>query len=387
MPYLHGVNLIEINQGNRPIKTISTAVIGIVATADDADTNVYPLDTPVLLTRPSTGIGKAGTTGTLAACLKAISEQTNAPTIVVRVKEEATGAAQTTKVVGTLTSAGKRTGIQALLSAKTATGLTPRILAAPGLDTQAVTSALVSVAQKLRAFAYASAQGNTKEAAASYQANFGARELMLIWPDFSGFNTTTSQTETLHATAYAVGLRAKIDNDIGWHKTLSNIGVNGVTGINKDVFFDLMSSATDANYLNEHKITTLIRDNGFQFWGSRTCSVDPLFAFENYTRTAQVLIDTIGYAHKWAMDKPLTPGLASDIISGIDAKLKELTAQGYLLGGACWYNEDLNTQSTLKSGQLHLDYDYTPVPPLEQLGLRQKITDQYLIDFSKKITA
>lgn len=387
MPYLHGVNLIEINQGNRPIKTISTAVIGIVATADDADTNVYPLDTPVLLTRPSTGIGKAGTTGTLAACLKAISEQTNAPTIVVRVKEEATGAAQTTKVVGTLTSAGKRTGIQALLSAKTATGLTPRILAAPGLDTQAVTSALVSVAQKLRAFAYASAQGNTKEAAASYQANFGARELMLIWPDFSGFNTTTSQTETLHATAYAVGLRAKIDNDIGWHKTLSNIGVNGVTGINKDVFFDLMSSATDANYLNEHKITTLIRDNGFQFWGSRTCSADPLFAFENYTRTAQVLIDTIGYAHKWAMDKPLTPGLASDIISGIDAKLKELTAQGYLLGGACWYNEDLNTQSTLKSGQLHLDYDYTPVPPLEQLGLRQKITDQYLIDFSKKITA
>lgn len=151
MPYLHGVNLIEINQGNRPIKTISTAVIGIVATADDADTSVYPLDTPVLLTRPSTGIGKAGTTGTLAACLKAISEQTNAPTIVVRVKEEATGAAQTTKVVGTLTSAGKRTGIQALLSAKTATGLTPRILAAPGLDTQAVTSALVSVAQKLRA--------------------------------------------------------------------------------------------------------------------------------------------------------------------------------------------------------------------------------------------
>lgn len=385
--YLHGVKVVEINEGKRPIRTISTAIIGIIATADDADAKAFPLNKPVLITRLSQGLAKAGTTGTLKASLKAIADQTNALTVVVRVKEEATEATQNTKVIGGVSNTGQRTGIQALLSAKTALGVTPRILGAPGLDTQPVTTELVSVAQKLRAFVYARAVGNTKEAAATYQTNFGQRELMLIWPDFTGFNTTTSQTENLHATAYALGLRAKIDQEVGWHKTLSNVNINGVTGISKDVFFDLMSGATDANYLNSKKITTLIRDSGFQFWGSRSCSSEPLFAFENYTRTAQVLKDTIGYAHKWAMDKPLTPGLASDIVAGIDAKLKELTAQGYLLGGACWFNDDLNTETTLKDGQLWLDYDYTPVPPLEQLGLRQTITDRYLIDFSKKITA
>src|SRR5690606_40313061 len=34
---------------------------------------------------------------------------------------------------------------------------------------------------------------------------------------------------------------------------------------------------------------SLIQKNGFRFWGSRSCSDDPLFAFENYTRSAQVI--------------------------------------------------------------------------------------------------
>ncbi len=46
------------------------------------------------------------------------------------------------------------------------------------------------------------------------------------------------------------------------------------------------------------------------------------FAFENYTRTAQVLTDTMAEAHMWAVDKPLNPSLARDIIEGIRAKMR-----------------------------------------------------------------
>nr|WP_240315036.1 hypothetical protein [Chromobacterium haemolyticum] len=34
--YHHGVRVLEINTGTRPIRTISTAIIGMVCTADDA---------------------------------------------------------------------------------------------------------------------------------------------------------------------------------------------------------------------------------------------------------------------------------------------------------------------------------------------------------------
>ena len=73
--YLHGVRVIEINEGTRPIRTILTAVVGMVCTADDADALVFPLDTPVLITNVQTAVGKAGTTGTLSASMQAIDDQ------------------------------------------------------------------------------------------------------------------------------------------------------------------------------------------------------------------------------------------------------------------------------------------------------------------------
>ncbi|QOF91224.1 phage tail sheath protein [Pseudomonas lundensis] len=384
--YLHGVRVIELNDGTRPIRTIPTAVIGMVCTAEDADAAFFPLDTPVLITNVQTAVGKAGVKGTLAASLQAIADQTKPYTIVVRVKEGADEAETTSALIGTTTADGKYTGMKALLAAKARLGMVPRILGVPGLDSLPVATALASIAQQLRAFAYVSAWDcKTKEEVVAYRENFGAREMMVIWPDFMNFDTTTSKTTVASAVARALGLRAKIDQEIGWHKTLSNVPVNGVTGISADVFWDLQNPATDANYLNSNEVTTLINEGGYRFWGSRTCSDDPLFAFENYTRTAQILADTIAEAHMWAVDKPMHASLVRDIVEGINAKFRELISQGYLIGGSCWFPDDINEKDTLKAGKLYLDYDYTPVPPLEDLTLRQRITDRYLIDFASKI--
>lgn len=386
--YHHGVRVVEVNDGIRPIRTIATAVIGIVCTADDADAVAFPLNTPVLVTNIMTAIGKAGVDGTLAKTLDAIADHGAPIVVVVRVAEGLDQAATTTNVIGTVTVGGQYTGMQALLAAEAKIGVRPRILACPGLDTQDVAAALATIAQKLRAFAYVAAWNcDTVSAAIAYRANFSQRELMLIWPDFLAFNVATSATETAWATARAVGLRAKLDEDIGWHKTLSNIGVNGVTGITKDVFFDLQNPATDAGLLNADEVTTLVRRDGFRFWGSRTCSDDPLFAFENYTRTAQILADTIAEAHMWAVDKPMHPSLVKDIIEGINAKFRELKGLGYIIDANAWYNAEVNDATTLKSGKLYIDYDYTPVPPLENLVFQQRITDRYLVDFADRINA
>jgi hypothetical protein len=392
--YHHGVRVIEINEGIRPIRTIATAVVGLVATASDADAAFFPLNTPVLLTDVLSAIGKAGTLGTLASSLDAIADNASPVTVVVRVADgvgetdEQKQADQISKLVGTVTADGQYTGLKALLTAKAKLGVTPRILGVPGLDALPVASELVSIAQQLRAFAYVSAwECATKEEAVAYRDNFGARELMVIWPDFQTWNTTTNATVSAPAVARALGLRAKLDEQVGWHKTLSNIPVNGVTGISKPVFWDLQNPATDAGYLNENEVTTLIREGGFRFWGSRTCSDDPLFCFENYTRTAQVLADTIAEAHMWAVDKPMHPSLVRDIVEGVNAKFRELKNAGYIIDGQCWYDEAANEPATLKDGKLTLDYDYTPVPPLENLMFRQRITDRYLLDFAARINA
>ncbi|WP_459177417.1 phage tail sheath protein [Ewingella americana] len=386
--YHHGVRVVEINDGTRVISTVSTAIIGMVCTADDADPNVFPLDTPVLITNVLTAAGSAGKQGTLAASLLAIANQAKPVVVVVRVKEGEDEATTTTNIIGGTDATGMYTGMKALLSAQAELGVKPRILGVPGLDNLAVATALAAICQQLRAFGYISAHGcKTVPDVLKYRDNFSQRELMLIWPDFVAWNSVTSASDTAAATAYALGLRAKIDNDTGWHKTLSNVGVNGVTGLSASVYWDLQTLGTDADLLNKAGVTTLIRKEGFKFWGNRSCADDPLFAFENYTRTAQVLADTMAEAHLWAVDKPMTPTLIRDMIAGINAKFRELKSAGYIIDGTCWYDTDANDVDTLKAGKLFIDYDYTPVPPLEDLTLRQRITDKYLATFATAINS
>ncbi|RFT79971.1 phage tail sheath protein [Serratia marcescens] len=384
--YHHGVRVVEINDGTRVISTVSTAIVGMVCTAEDADASVFPLDTPVLITDVLAASGKAGKKGTLAASLRAIAEQAKPVTVVVRVATGKDAAETTSNIIGGANAEGRYTGMKALLSAQAELGVKPRILGVPGLDNQEVATALAGICQQLRAFGYISAYGcKTVQDATKYRDNFSQRELMLIWPDFVSWNTTANQSDIAYATARALGLRAKIDTETGWHKTLSNVGVNGVTGITASVFWDLQAPGTDADLLNQACVTTLIRKDGFKFWGSRTCSDDPLSLFENYTRTAQVLADTMAEAHLWAVDRPVTPSLVRDMIDGINAKFRELKSAGLIIDGTCWYDESANTKETLKAGKLFIDYDYTPVPPLEDLTLRQRITDRYLATFAASV--
>ncbi|MFS3592071.1 phage tail sheath protein [Klebsiella pneumoniae] len=387
----HGVQVVEINDGTRVISTVSTAIIGMVCTASDADAATFPLNKPVLITSVQSAIAKAGTKGTLAASLQAIADQSKPVIVVVRVAE-GTGddaEAQTiSNIIGGTDESGNYTGLKALLTAEAVTGVKPRILGVPGLDSLEVATALAPICQKLRAFGYISAWNcqNISEAML-YRENFSQRELMVIWPDFLAWDTTANATETAWATARALGLRAKIDQDTGWHKTLSNVGVNGVTGISASVFWDLQESGTDADLLNEAGVTTLIRKDGFRFWGNRCCSDDPLFLFENYTRTAQVIADTMAAGHMWAVDKPITATLIKDIVAGINAKFREMKTAGYIVDATCWFDESSNDAATLKAGKLYIDYDYTPVPPLENLTLRQRITDKYLANLVSSVNS
>lgn len=386
--YLHGVRVIEINQGTRTVRTIATAVIGVVCTADDADAQTFPLNKPVLITDPIAALAKAGKKGTLARTLDAIGDLVRTPTIVVRVADNTNPETVTTNIVGTVTEQGEYTGLKALLIANTVCGFKPRILAVPKYDNQAVATELASICKKLRAFAYISTAGaETRDAAVQYARNFGQRELMMIHGDFLSFNTATSKTDVDYAVARAVGLRAKIDKEIGWHKNISNVAIDGVTGVTKPMSFDIQDDSTDVNLLNSKNISVPLNFKGFRIYGGRTLSSDPLFAFEQSTRTAQIVADTFGEAFDWAIDKPLTPSLVKDMVEMINQKFRYWKNLGYLVDGNAWIDPEINTKDIIKDGKLYIDYDYTEMPSLENLNLRQRITDKYLMDFAAKVAA
>ncbi len=369
MPYYHGIKINEINTGVRSMATAATAVLGMVATASDADAAAFPLNQPVLVDDLPRAIGKAGD-GDFAATLQAIADQANAPTVVVRVAEGTDAEETEENIIGTTTAGGQLTGLQALLGAESLLGVRPRILGVPGLDSQPVATGLATIAQKLRGFAYTAAQGDTVAEVITYRENFGAREQMLIWPDFTDFSGS--------AIARAMGLRAKIDQQTGWHKTLSNVAINGVTGISKAVPFSILASdVTAASLLNDADITTLARLNGFRFWGNRTCSDEPLFAFESAVRTGQVLQDTIAEGLVWAIDKPITAGLVKDIVETINAAFRSLQSQGLIVGAEAWFDPAANPANALAAGKIVIDFEFTPCAPAESITINQRITDRF----------
>lgn len=231
----HGARVYGSTDLVTAINDVDSSVIGIVATADDADAELFPLNKPTLLTRVNDVLGKCGTTGTLYRALKAIADQVSTKVIVVRVAEhkEEDGKTQDQLVIGGSESDGSYTGMYALLVAEQdeSIGYRPRILAAPELDTEAVTKSLCVIAGKLRAFVYASCHGcNTMAEAITYRQKFNEREVMLLWPDFIAYNPKSGKNETFPAPAYACGLRAYIDHEQGWHKSLSNVPVKNVLG-------------------------------------------------------------------------------------------------------------------------------------------------------------
>jgi phage tail sheath protein FI len=387
MPFKHGITLTEISTGARTLTAVSTAILGLVATAPDADADTFPLDRPVLVTDIETAIGKAGLAGTLARSLRAIADQTRPVLVVVRVAEGADDAATASNVIGTTTAEGTKTGMQALLAAQAQLGVKPKILGTPGLETQAVTAALSVIAKQLRGFVYARALGATITEATAYRANFSERELMLLMPDFLAWDTAANANVTSYAAARAMGLRALIDEQTGPHKTLSNVAVSGEVGLTQDIHWDIEDMASDAGVLNAAQVTALIRsDSGFRFWGNRTCADDPLFVFESTVRVAQLLADTVARGMVWAMDKDLTPSLARDIVETVNGFFLDLKTSGVILGAKAWFDETDNPVDSLKAGKLRIDYDYAVPPPLEDLGFNQRITDSYFADFASQLS-
>lgn len=381
MTFQHGISITEAAGSLPGLVTVATAVIGLVATGPNTGATAarFPANTAVLITDMDAAIEDAGVTGTLKGALQAIRDQVKAPVVVVRVTPPAQAGDLPAAVIGGVTN-GVKTGMQALLAAQAQLGVQPRIVGAPGLETADVVAALAIVARKLRGMAYASAVGADATAAATFAGGFAQRELMLLYPD-----ALSAPGVTTYAAARALGLRAKIDQEQGWHKTLSNVPVDGVVGLTKDVGFDIQDSSCEATVLNNANVTALVRYNGFRFWGSRTTSSDPNFAFESAVRTAQVLQDTIADGLAWAIDKPLVPSLVKDIVSRINGEFAKLRARGMILGAKAMFIADLNPAGDLQQGKVRIDFEFTPVPPLEHVALTQSISDTFFAGFADAV--
>ncbi|MGJ8517588.1 phage tail sheath subtilisin-like domain-containing protein [Carnimonas bestiolae] len=216
----------------------------------------------------------------MAGALNAIGNLVSTPVVVVRVDEGTSGTgkkshqkrnSQSTliaNIVVTTIDDRQKTGMQAFLVTEAVMGVKPRILGVPSITDGGVTTNLVSIAKSLSGFAYANVATTNVSDAISDRQNLSSREFMPIFGDFTGVDTVSSNggTLTIPSVAVALGLRARINQNVGWHRCISNVSVDGVTGVTKPYSWNLQATGTDSDQLNQNQITALIRRNGYRFW-------------------------------------------------------------------------------------------------------------------------
>lgn len=382
--FLHGTRLVIEEDSYIELRAMATDVIGVVVTAEDADAEIFPLNRCVLVTDAKKAMLKAGKKGTLSETLKGIDEEVRAPIVVVRVAEGETDEETYANIIGKIDeTTDSYTGIKALELAKAQIGLQPRILGIPKYDKfEAVTKALQAYADKFYGFVYSSCSHcATIAEALLYRENFGNAYGMLFYGDLLQFDAETAIQREHYAVPKLLGLRAKLDQERGWHYSISNNQLSNVVGLSKEVSYaGINGYGTDANVLNEAGISCFVQDSGFRTWGNRTTSApDSSMYFEVSARSSQVIGITLAELLKnMLQDKPMTPALLDQFKQRGDSVLADWTRAGRILGGEIMLHPELNGNDALMSGRPDWVVDYTPAIPLESPGLTVRLTDKFV---------
>jgi phage tail sheath protein FI len=463
--FLHGVEVLQIDTGARPIQTVRSSVIGLIGTAPDADATAFPLNTPVLIARRSEMAG-LGAAGTLQSALDLIYDQAGAVVVVVRVEAGVNEAATIDNVRGGINNTtGAYEGVHAFLAAENEVGFSPRILLAPGFTHQRTSNGILSIAVTTQGSGYTTApavtisggggSGATAVAVLGTGANAGKVVSFTITNPGKGYtsnptvtiaappsggvqavagtvnrgtvrsevlaellgianrlraviiadgpNTTDAAAiqiaddfgsdriyvidpwvlrdgESVPASSAVAGLINKVDNERGFWWSPSNNEIAGIEGTSRAIDFTLGDYTSRANLLNEAKIATIVREQGFRLWGNRTLASDPLYAFLSVRRTADMVNESILRGHLWAVDRCIAATYLEEVQESVRGYLRSLKARGAILGGDVWVDPELNSPTSIANGQVFFDFEFTPPYPAERVTFRSHLVNSYVVD-------
>ncbi|MBH3344247.1 phage tail sheath family protein [Pseudomonas parafulva] len=379
--FFHGVTVTNVDAGARSLALPSSSIIGLVDTFTPGAGATAKANDLVLITSEREAVAAFGTDAAITKACQAIFTRAKAAIVACGVAKLTDPAEQTSAIIGGVLANGTRTGLQALRDGKSRFNAQPRLLIAPKHSaTQAVGTALVALADKLRGLAIIDGPGTTDEAAIAYAAGFGAKRAFMADPGVRYWDTTKNGTVDAPGSAWVAGLFAWTDSEYGFWASPSNKELVGITGTTRPIEFLDGDETCRANLLNNAKIATIIREDGFRLWGNRTLSSDPKWAFVTRVRTMDIVMDAILYGHKWAVDRSITATYVKDVTEGLQNFMRDLKAQGAIINFEVYADTELNTASQLEQGKVYWNIRFTDVPPAENPNFRVEVTNQWLTE-------
>lgn len=370
--YLHGVEQYFLENLDRPIEVLAASTIGLVATADDADPLVFPLNVPTLCNSDKM-IAKAGKLGTLANALKDIYRQTGAVVVVVRVDTAETPEAQRADIIGSVDNeTGQYTGLKALLAAESLVGVRPRLIIAPEFShLTGIGAEMEAVAKKLNAIPIIDGSQTGYTAVIAERALY--QEALFVNCGVKLLDDVTGQVVTRKASATVAGHIVRVDNEEGYWHSPSSRKIFGILGTDEVIDHAIGSTTSKANLYNSKNVTVIVNQQGGWFlFGNRLANGVML----PHQRIRYIVGDSILYAHQELLDRNVTKGYVDGVKNRVNKLIRRLKSREVISGGECWVDKELNV-AAIGTGQVYWDYDLGFFDVAERMTFRQHVTTRY----------
>lgn len=391
-----GISITRQDGEARPATTSDMAVIGLVGTAPDADAAAFPINQPVLIFSDSGTLAEdLGATGTLAPQIDLINAQLGefqiaARIVVVRVEE---GLDDTETLTNLLGNSGLRTGIHALRDAGNMLGVVPRLIGVPGFTHQQeddvdnpgtllanpICAALPAVCSALLAHAVVSGPHSSLQAYTDWRETLQSDRLIPL----ETWVKVGSPAVEIDGVGAVLGVAARRDHEKNGRPfhSWANQPLYGIVGPNRYVDFSLTDGATEGQSIlaqnggvivrGEAGVETAIASGGFVYIGTDNAGEDELWRFYNVTRGRDYIHLMFLRTLRFYLGRYNITGQTIEAVTNtMKLALRDLQADGDILGSRVYFERDQNSPENLRQGRFVVNFDAEEAPVLRYLGVR-----------------
>jgi phage tail sheath protein FI len=304
--------------------------------------------------------------------------------VIVRVEDGIDTDATLANIVGD----GVSTGLQAFIAAGPELGIIPRLICAPGFTSQRsvgeanpVCAALPAICEKLLAHAVVDGPATTEQDAIDWRETIASQRLIPVDPAVKVFEDGVSVVQPLSPAVIGIGVRRDHEMQGRPFHSWANQPVQGIVGPSRPINFSLTDGATEGQRLLSANIGVLLRGEmgvesaigpgGFIFVGTDNAGEDDLWRFYNVTRGRDFIHLMLLRTLRFYLGRfNVTGQTVQAILNTMETGLRNLKADGDILGFEIKFTRDQNTPEELRQGRFTVTFAAEEAPVLRYLGVQ-----------------
>lgn len=378
-----GLTITQVDNEPRSAVAADLSTIGLVVTAPEANVATYPANTPVLInSADDVAVAALGGTGTIQHQIDLINAQlsgfaASARIVIVRVDEGVDDDATMVNLIE---------GIAALEDAESMLGVAPRLIAVPGYTYQQATpatanpvvAALPGTLEKLVGMAVITGPHDSLQGYTDWRETFSSERLI---PVETWVKVGVNQ-DTVDSACAVLGMIVARDNNNGGvpSKSAANRPMQGIVDVNRPIPFSTVDGNTEGQQIlalnggiivrGEAGSVTSLGTGGFTFVGTDTAGEDDLWRFYNVKRTRDYIhLMFLRTLRIYLGRFNLTKQTIEAILQTMTLALRDLEADGNILGFKIGFEADKNNVGNLRLGNFSLYFKAEEPPVLRRLDI------------------